>query len=442
MSYIANHHPRVHNRVSPDRLVLILTNVRLAVASLQYALTQSDDDEASELSQDVDDVLQRLDSMLKERKPAVPSLVEVAKASQVAVPRLVGQSHKITYCSPAMHRVVQMAERVAKYETTVLITGETGVGKELIARLIHLKSPRNNGPMVTFNCAAVPKDLFESQLFGHRQGAFTGANRDQEGVIRASASGTLLLDEIGELSLELQPKLLRFLQEGEIHKLGENRPSQVNVRVIASTNRDLEAEVAAGRFRADLFYRLSIVCLEVPPLRERPEDIPLLINFLLDKNADRRGMLRFAPEALDRLMAYHWPGNVRELRNLLMRLNTFADDDTDITTSDLPPEMQHVASSRNCAVANGNGHGNGQNGHSKDKPRMIDSMTSNDTTLAEDINRLERQRVKEALDQYNGNFSKAARYLGLSTFGLRKKYRRLFADLIESKDGAVAGQPD
>lgn len=439
MNSVSNHNTRPLSKASSDPLILIATNLRLAAASLQFVLKQSDDDETSELSIKVDSVLKHLDAMLSKRKPAMNSAPLIAEV--IAHPKLVAESKRITYCSSAMHSLVRMAERVAKYDATVLITGETGVGKELIARLIHFDSPRHNAPLIALNCAAVPKELFESQLFGHKQGAFTGANRDQLGVVRASAKGTLMLDEIGELSLELQPKLLRFLQESEIHILGETHPSRVDVRTIGLTNRDLEVEVTAGRFRADLFYRLNIVCLDVPPLRDRREDIPLLLSFFIDKNSDRHEVIRFTPEALECLTAYDWPGNVRELSNVVLRLGTFAEANAVISISELPVAMLHPPLGREgtgldkYGDRNGLGQtGSGQHGDAQEMVAMIGLPLTSDFTLAGAVDRLERKSVNEALVQYNWNFAKAARHLGLSTFGLRKKYRRLSESADEKTD--------
>jgi transcriptional regulator with GAF, ATPase, and Fis domain len=438
---MSNDQPNSFNRVVQDPLVLICANLRMAAASLQFVLKQASDDETAELSNNVSNVLEQLDSMISKRKPLLASSLLIAEV--VARPKLIAESKRITYCSSAMHSLVQMAERVANYDATVLITGETGVGKELIARLIHFTSPRHSAPLTALNCAAVPKELFESQLFGHKQGAFTGANRDQLGIIRASARGTLMLDEIGEMSLELQPKLLRFLQESEIHTVGETHPSRVNVRTIALTNRNLELEVAAGRFRADLFYRLNIVSLDVPPLRDRREDIPLLISFFIDKNANQYEAIRFSPEALECMTTYGWPGNVRELSNVILRLGTFADASRLISMADLPMAILHPilgqaqadGSSNIDTAGNGLGRkGIEQHGDAQELIAMIGLPLPSDITLAGAVDRLERKSVNEALRQHNWNFAKAARDLGLSTFGLRKKYRRLSESADEKSD--------
>ncbi len=350
------------------------------------------------------------------RDPHPPELERLSFTRQPPV----SQTNHLTFCSAAMHKLVQTAERTAGRDVPVLISGETGVGKELIARYIHLNSARRHAPLIPFNCAAVPRELFESQLFGHRQGAFTGATRGQVGVIRAAAGGTLLLDEIGELPLELQPKLLRFLQEGEVQPVGDDRPVQVQVRVIALTNRDLEAEVIAHRFRADLYYRLNIVSLGVPPLRHRREDIPVLVNFFLEKfsGMQREPPRRMTPEAMACLVAYNWPGNIRELSNLLLKLVTVTERDAVITLDDLPFEIRQPSL---LPIAS---HGRELSGQNDARHSPVN--LSLDLMLGEAIDLVERYYVRNALLRHHGQFSKAARQLGLSTFGLRKKYRRLF----------------
>jgi DNA-binding NtrC family response regulator len=217
----------------------------------------------------------------------------------------------------------------------VIITGESGVGKEVVARAIHDLSSRAGRPYVTFNCAATPRELFEGQLFGHRKGAFTGATSDQPGTIRAADGGTLFLDEIGELPLDMQPKLLRFLENGEVSPLGERRPVTVDVRVVAATHRDLEALVRQGRFREDLYFRLQVIPLRVPPLRERREDIPALARHFLRELGPKGRAPVLAPDALAVLTAHDWPGNVRELRNVIERTLAFAPDAAVLSVADL-----------------------------------------------------------------------------------------------------------
>jgi DNA-binding NtrC family response regulator len=244
----------------------------------------------------------------------------VTAAGDDRVPELPG----FLAASPAMRRLKLELSRLVGSSATVIITGESGVGKEVVARAIHDLSDRSGKPYVAFNCATVPRELFEGQLFGYRRGAFTGANSDHPGVIRAAAGGTLFLDEIGELPLDVQPKLLRFLENGEVFPLGERRPLRVDVRVLAATHRNLGELVRAGKFREDLFYRLQVVPIQVPPLRDRREDVPLLARHFLRELTRQGEPPVLAPDALSALSAHSWPGNVRELRNVMERAMAFS----------------------------------------------------------------------------------------------------------------------
>jgi DNA-binding NtrC family response regulator len=230
--------------------------------------------------------------------------------------------------SEALQVVLQQVELVADTDATVLLTGESGTGKELVARAIHERSHRRKGPLVRVNCAAIPESLFESELFGYVRGAFTGALNDRPGRFEAAQGGTLLLDEIGEVPLAMQPKLLRVLQEKELERVGETRPRKIDVRIVAATNRDLAGEVEAGRFRGDLFYRLNVFPIENPPLRDRREDIPLLAEHFIQAAARRlrRPPARLSEAALRQLMTRDWPGNIRELENVIERAIILARD--------------------------------------------------------------------------------------------------------------------
>jgi len=274
-------------------------------------------------SSDIDDA-KRTEEALRAALMEVAKLRDRLQAENVYLMEEVKQQQgfeEIVGRSPALERVLRQVEQVAPAGTTVLITGETGSGKELIARAIHNLSPRRERPMVTVNCGAISPGLVESELFGHEKGAFTGAVSRKIGRFELANEGTLFLDEIGDLSLDLQVKLLRVLQEGELERVGGSRPLKVDVRVIAATHKDLEAAVLEGRFRADLFYRLNVFPIRTPALRERREDIPALVRYFALKYATKMGRrIESIPKpVLDTLSAYDWPGNVRELANVLER---------------------------------------------------------------------------------------------------------------------------
>ena len=262
---------------------------------------------------------------------------------QREVARAVGD-RPIVAASKPMIELLEMLERTAAYKTTALLVGESGTGKEVLARAIHSQSPRNAEAFVAVNCGAIPENLLESELFGHTKGAFTGADRARRGLFLEANSGTLFLDEIGELPVALQVKLLRVLQEEEIRPVGDSKDQPVDVRVIAATSRDLDAEVKAGRFRQDLFYRLNVVRLDVPPLRERREDIPLLVDHFLSRTRESLGkrVRSVDDDALDRLSRYAWPGNVRELENVIERAVILCDSDR-IRSGDLPDALNATA---------------------------------------------------------------------------------------------------
>jgi DNA-binding NtrC family response regulator len=313
------------------------------------------------------------------------------------------------WVSEQMTELLSIARRIAPSDITVLLTGETGTGKEVLARAIHRASGRAAKPFVPFNCTAVPREMLESQLFGYRKGAFTGANEGFDGVIRAAAGGTLFLDEIAEIGPELQPKLLRFLETHEVHGLGEAQPVKVDVRVIAATNADLEALVAEGRFREDLFYRLNVVRLRVPALRERREEIPPLAEHYLRKAAEEqnKGRLTLDDETLEYLVLYSWPGNVRQLVNEVSRIAAYADADSTVTPALLSPEIR--ASRRTVRVQPGA------------EPEISIRL---DQPLNDAIEMIERMMVLRALERAHGNYENAAKLLGISRKGLFLKRRR------------------
>ncbi|HEV7889001.1 MAG TPA: sigma 54-interacting transcriptional regulator [Pyrinomonadaceae bacterium] len=321
------------------------------------------------------------------------------------------------HSSPAMTRLVDEVHKIRSSDVTVLVTGESGTGKELVARAIHALSSRRNKVFVPFNCTAVPKELSEGYLFGYRRGSFTGAVSDSPGVIRTAAGGTLFLDEIGDLPLDVQPKLLRFLQEGEIQPLGEQRPVKVDVRIIAATNTDLEAMVADGRFREDLYYRLNVIRLRVPPLRERRSEIPAIVNYYVNHYSAKFGRLdiTFTPQTVDLLMVFDWPGNVRELTNEVQRIVARAEDGAIINPEHLSPELRRTSAPTTSTQFT-------------QTPGLAASAAagaiSQGLTLADAMAELERRMIAEALRKHNGNISRAARELGLTRRGLYLKLGR------------------
>jgi len=301
-----------------------------------------------------------------------------------------GSFEEIVGSSPALQASLADLKLAAASDATVLILAESGTGKELAARALHANSRRAKGPFVVVNCAAIPESLIESELFGHRRGAFTGAIEDRAGKFELASGGTLFLDEVAELPLPLQPRLLRVLQEGEADKIGSPAPVRVDVRLVASTHRDLEARIRDGTFRADLFYRLNVVPLLLPPLRDRLEDLPALIDHFLLKHARRHGRPapQLAAEVLDRFERYDWPGNVRELENLLERLVVLARTDR-VTEADLPEPLR------------------------RELPRFGGArieLPAGGISLEE----VERGLLEEALRRCAGNQSQAARFLGIT----------------------------
>ncbi len=317
--------------------------------------------------------------------------------------------------SRAMTRVLEQIYKIRSSDVTVLITGESGTGKELIARAVHAGSSRRMKLFLPFNSSAAPHDMIESQLFGFRRGAFTGAVANSEGIIRAAEHGTLFLDEIGDLPLTLQPKLLRFLQEGEIHPIGESQPQRVDVRVIAATNSDLERAVAEGRFREDLFHRINVIRIQVPPLRQRREEIPALINHYLNQyqKESAKSDIRLSEETVDLMVVYDWPGNVRQLCNEMRRIVTYSESGSIVTPEVLSSEI--VRASRDLESV-------------PSIPRKQTApveVSSDSTTLGEAVEELERRMIQDALRRSSGNIARAAKDLGLSRKGLYLKMDRL-----------------
>ncbi len=298
--------------------------------------------------------------------------------------------------SPVMRQVFQQAGRVAKIDTTVLITGESGTGKDVLARWIHSQSPRFDSPIVSINCGALPENLFESEFFGHEKGSFTGASTQKIGLVEAADGSTLFLDEIGEMPLSIQVKLLHFLENGTFRRVGANRERKADVRLIAATNRPMEEDVQNKKFRADLYYRLNVVSFHLPALRERPEDIAELIELFLEKLRQRfsRPLLRLSPEAQEKLETYEWRGNIRELRNTLERAAV-------LSPSDEITEIHGLAKTSES---------------SPEKPPTASSIAP--LPLAE----IEKQHILRVLSEVGGKREKAAAILGITA---RTLYRKL-----------------
>src|SRR5713101_2733548 len=316
--------------------------------------------------------------------------------------RRVGR-HEIVRSGDGMARIMAQVERVAASESRVCILGETGTGKELIARTIHEKSPRRGGPFVTLNCAAVPAELIESELFGHEKGAFTGAAARHTGKFEQAHRGTLFLDEIGDMPLTMQAKLLRVLEEGEVERVGGDRAMQVDVRVVVATHRNLEALVKQGSFRQDLFHRVYVFPVILPPLRDRLEDIPALVDHFARQVAEQNGWkpIAFEPEAIDELKRYLWPGNVRELRNVVERLMLLSEDGR--------VDRRSVEKARPGSAGAAPGVATG--------------------TLAERVEAFERELLLAELKRHRYHMTETAKALGLERSHLYKKCQQLGVDL-------------
>jgi DNA-binding NtrC family response regulator len=311
--------------------------------------------------------------------------------------------------SDEMQKVFKMVDRVADSDATILIQGESGTGKELIAREIHYRSRRATGPFVSINCGAIPRDLLESNLFGHVKGSFTGAVRDSMGLFQVAEGGTFFLDEIGDMPHATQVKLLRALQEREIIPVGGTQPVKIDCRLVAATNAELEKEVAEGRFRADLFYRLNVIPIKLPPLRLRRDDIPLLVDHFLKRHLQNGSEKAISKDSLETLMKYDWPGNVRELENVMERV-LILDDSGVIEPEDLPDNIRY--------------------GHQQRGSLVIDSPTM---TLEE----LEREYILKVLQHTSGQKKRASEILGINASTL---YRKLIAYGLERRGSGPDGQ--
>jgi two-component system, NtrC family, nitrogen regulation response regulator NtrX len=315
----------------------------------------------------------------------------------------------IIFSGEKMRKLLAQVERVAASETRVCILGETGTGKELIARTVHEKSNRREGPYITLNCAAVPAELIESELFGHEKGSFTGAASRHIGKFEQAHEGTLFLDEIGDMPLAMQAKLLRVLEQGEVERIGGDKPVKVNVRVVVATHRKLEEQVKQSSFRQDLFHRIFVFPITLPPLRERPEDIPALVQHFAAQIVKQNGWkeIRFDPEAVRALQAYSWPGNIRELRNVVERMLLFAEDDR-VTPATVQAAMPTQVAGESAAIA-----------------------TAATGTLAQRVEQVERQMILDEIKRHNQNITNTAKALGLERSHLYKKCQQLRIDLRE-----------
>jgi DNA-binding NtrC family response regulator len=323
--------------------------------------------------------------------------------------------HTLIFCGEVMRRVMARIERVAASESRVCIYGETGTGKELVARTLHEKSPRAHGPFVTLNCAAVPAELIESELFGHEKGSFTGAAQRHTGKFEQAHRGTLFLDEIGDMPAAMQAKLLRVLEEGEVERIGADKPTAVDVRVIVATHRNLEQLVEAGGFRRDLYHRVVVFPVELPPLRERPEDLPALVEHFARQVCAQNGWkpVGFNTDAIDALKDYAWPGNIRELRNVVERLLLLADTQVDAASVRLAlpaPQLKSATGAHHAAP---------------------------DPTgpLAQRVQAFERATVLDEIERHGRNITETAKALGLERSHFYKKCQQLGIDLHSLPSG-------
>jgi len=370
---------RAYRQMSPDTIIIMMT----AFGSIETAIRAIKEGAYDYVSKPfkLEEIKLTIQRALEQRRLVEENLYYRQELiTKYKLDNIVGRS-------PQMLQVYKTIARVAESRSTVLITGESGTGKELVARAIHFNSPRASGPFVAVDCSSLAETLLESELFGHVRGAFTGAVTAKKGLFEEADRGTCFLDEIGDISLSMQAKLLRVLQEHEVKRVGGTETIKVDVRVVAATNKDLEKEVAEKRFREDLFYRLNVVSLHLPALRERSEDIPLLADHFLRKYAseNKKPVCRISPEAMDLLVRYHWPGNVRELENIIERAATLSNHNL-ILPEDLPRRLQMAPS-----------------------PVILSGFPSR-IPLSE----LEKLYIEKVLEETGGNKKKAAEILGIN----------------------------
>lgn len=371
------------------------------------------------------DIRAVMESALKAKEALNESAADRAKEGPA---KMDPQEHFIGN-APVMQEVFKMIGRVSRSDAPVMVTGESGVGKEVVAKAVHRFSLRASNAFVAINCAAIPQNLLESELFGHEKGAFTGAFSKREGRFEQCSEGTLFLDEIGEMPLEVQSKLLRVLQEGQFSRVGGNDTLTTGARILAATNKDLESEVAAGRFREDLFYRLNVVRIHIPPLRDRKEDVPLLARFFLQRlsAASAGDPFRFSQEALELLEDYHWPGNVRELENTIQRAVVLANTSI-LLPSNLPLGQMHPATIDEVATPPQSGGGSGSVSDAVNL--LFEAAVAEGEEL---LPWLEREFTQRALDRTANNQVQAAKMLGITRATLRKRVERF--NLVEKEAG-------
>ena len=384
----------------PDIIGIVVTGygtVKDAVAAIKRGAT----DFVTKPFQ-FDELLHVLDSALEQRRlKSENAYLRSQLERRYSFEGIVGRSRP-------MRDLFQLLETVSVTNSTILVSGETGTGKELVARAIHHNSPRRGNQFVAINCSAIPETLLEAELFGHVRGAFTGAVGNRVGRFEQAHKGTLLLDEVGTMSGPLQMKLLRTLQEREVQRVGDSRTIKVDVRVIAATNSDLTKLVAAGKFREDLYYRLNVIPVRLPPLRDRREDIPLLVQHFLDRFCRELGPPRptmtVSQQAMRRLMAYEWPGNVRQLENALERAVALSAGRTQIELADLPPDLQELSDVPSSGVF---------------------SLPEDGIDFHEYVGNVERELIRQSLERTSGNKGRAAQLLNLKRTTLVEKLKRM-----------------
>ena len=378
---------------SPTTQVIILTNYADIKTAIQTIKMGAYDFLAKPY--DIDELFNTIHRALERRQLFIDNkLMKNELTRRAGGAELVGQS-------PAFLKLVENATRFAESDSFVLIQGASGTGKELIANLIHRRSPRSNRPFVAVNCASLPDALLESELFGHEKGAFTNAYTSKQGLVEVANGGTLFLDEVGDISTAIQPKLLRFLETGEFRRVGGTNLLTVDVRVISATNKDLRSEVEAGNFREDLLYRLNVITLTVPPLRERPDDIPILAQFFLERKSGAREVKKLSPGALRRLTAYDWPGNVRELEHVL---------EGSVLLSTGETIEEHELMLHRSASATSPGDDSPERSELGDEPLSLEEV--------------ERRHIEEVLRKNNFSRAKSAEELGISKKTLYLKIKR------------------